>query len=123
MRARIAFLKRLKEQAWLVALFSPIVVLVIISLIRWHKDTEAESSHVTSQTEISSAEVSMIVAKPLTELLAMEVYVEAKEENLVTVIDPQKVFGKGYANNIFTTTSRSSSFQQVACLAKSGFAL
>ena len=81
------------EQLWLILLLAPL--LVIITLIWTHAQSNKKqivnvSNSITGSSsravfavsvEISSAELVAIVAKPLGELLAMEVYLDNKQKN------------------------------------------
>jgi hypothetical protein len=74
------------EQFWLILLLAPL--LIIAALVGPNFQANKEQTHnarssSTKQSvsiEISSAELALIVAKPLSELLAMEVYSDHKQK-------------------------------------------
>jgi hypothetical protein len=74
------------EQLWLIFLLAPLLVVATFissQYIPQNKQIVMASSSVflAVSAEISSAEVAAIVAKPLSELLAMDVYFDAKQNN------------------------------------------
>jgi hypothetical protein len=81
-------LRRLfNEQLWLLLLLAPL--LIIATLVSPHFissksqviNTKRASAMLAVSAEISSAELVSIVAKPLTELLAMEVYFDHQSKS------------------------------------------
>jgi hypothetical protein len=80
-------LKRfISEQLWLILLLAPL--LIVATFIGSQSSAQKKqiviagsSAFLAVSAEISSAEVAAIVAKPLSELLAMDVYFDAKQNS------------------------------------------
>lgn len=83
-----------KEQLWLVFLLAPLLVVAMLVGQHFHanesvsvKTKHRMSAAMAAAVELSSTELATIVAKPLTELLIMEVYSDTAKrgQNLVRV--------------------------------------
>jgi len=76
----------LNEQFWLILLLAPLLIIAALVGPKFQTNNEQTLNVRTSSTkqsvsiEISSAELALIVAKPLSELLAMEVYSDHKQK-------------------------------------------
>jgi len=71
------------EQLWLIGLLCPLIVLATLGVMKYSKSDDAavfdtESKVLLSQVQLSPAEVAMIIAKPLGELLQMKIYYDPK---------------------------------------------
>jgi hypothetical protein len=111
-----SLMSKISEQLWLFALLTPILVFLGFGLIKWQaQPTGTQSSQSAGsvvanwKTEISSVEVAKIVAKPLNELLAMEIYNDALASETVAALDATEVYLNGNSNRLFTTGRRNSS--------------
>lgn len=84
------------EQLWLIFLLAPLLIVAFLITENYQptKQRIILSKHSTNlplSVEITSAELAMIVAKPIGELLAMDVYIDYKQASrpslLMTSID------------------------------------
>jgi hypothetical protein len=73
------------EQFWIFALLTPLVVFAVLGVKHLqaknnshNSSTETLDEVVTASAEITSAEVALIVVKPIGEILAMQVYLDEK---------------------------------------------
>lgn len=79
------------EQLWLIFLLAPL--LIIAFMITEHYEPTKHQILLSEHTgglsfsaEITSAELALIVAKPIGELLAMEVYIDYKQASTVNLL-------------------------------------
>jgi hypothetical protein len=105
------------EQLWLFALLTPLIMLAVLGAMHWrtaknkntHNDAELLVQMMVS-TEITSAEVALIVAKPIGELLEMQVYFADKSSRrrgeLLAELTVDEVFGNGASNQILVYSHR-----------------
>jgi hypothetical protein len=105
------------EQLWLFALLTPLIMLAVLGAMHWrtsaskntHKEAELLVQMMVS-TEITSAEVALIVAKPIGELLEMQVYFAEKSSRrrgeLLAELTVDDVFGNGASNQILVYSHR-----------------
>lgn len=105
------------EQLWLFALLTPLIMLAVLGVMHW-KSSANKSSHKEAEllveimvsTEITSAEVALIVAKPIGELLEMQVYFADKSSRrrgeLLAELTVEEVFGNGASNQILVYSHR-----------------
>jgi hypothetical protein len=76
----------LNEQFWLILLLAPLLIIAALVAPNFQANSEqtrnarSGSAMQSVSIEISSAELALIVAKPLSELLAMEVYSDHKQK-------------------------------------------
>jgi len=79
-------LRFLNEQFWLILLLAPLLIIAALVGPNFQANNEqtrnakSGSAMQSVSMEISSAELTLIVAKPLGELLAMEVYSDHKQK-------------------------------------------
>lgn len=79
-------LKRLlNEQLWLIFLLAPLLLIaaLVVPQLQSNKKpmlTASTNAMLSASIEVSSAELASIVAKPLSELLVMEVYFDHKQK-------------------------------------------
>lgn len=77
----------LNEQLWLILLLAPLLIIATLVGTQLQPNKKQmisvnnSSAMLTASLEISSTELASIVAKPLSELLAMEVYLDIKPKN------------------------------------------
>lgn len=76
------------EQLWLIGILVPLVVLAVLGVNRLSSPQRSDAvfdesrAYVVSQAQISAEELSRIVSMPLTDLMNMEVYIEAGSSQL-----------------------------------------
>jgi len=111
------------EQVWLFALLMPLVVLATIGVVHLHnksKNTRNESEalvQAVTSTEITSAEVYMIVEKPIGELLAMDVYDSVRRgDELIAEQTTQDIMHNDASNKMLVTQPRRSEASMVTYL-------
>lgn len=79
------------EQLWLIFLLAPLLI-VAFFIAEHYQPTNRKvilSQHNSSlpvSLEITSAELAMIIAKPIGELLAMEVYIDYKQASMPSLL-------------------------------------
>lgn len=79
------------EQLWLIFLLAPLLI-VAFFITEHYQPTNRKvilSQHNSSlpvSLEITSAELAMIIAKPIGELLAMEVYIDYKQASMPSLL-------------------------------------
>ena len=79
------------EQLWLIFLLAPLLIIAFMITKHYEptKDQILLSKHtggLSFSAEITSAELALIVAKPIGELLAMEVYIDYKQASTVNLL-------------------------------------
>lgn len=105
------------EQLWLFALLTPLIMLAVLGAMHWraiaNKSTHNETEFLVQimvSTEITSAEVALIVAKPIGELLEMQVYFADKSSRrrgeLLAELTVDDVFRNGASNQILVYSHR-----------------
>jgi len=101
------------EQIWLLAMLVPLVLLASLGLVHW-ESSNSKNTHskvetqvqIVASTEITSAELAMIVAKPIGELLAMQVYSVVLKGDELVALTAEDVFRNGASNKILITQHR-----------------
>ena len=107
-------LKRLLgEQLWLIALLAPLVVFAVLGVMTYNKKHssvfKAEARVLLSEAQLSRADLAMIVAKPLGELMKLKVYFdeESSTDNaLVATLSTQGSIARDSSNVILLNQSR-----------------
>ena len=107
-------LKRLLgEQLWLIALLAPLVVFAVLGVMTYNKKHssvfKAEARVLLSEAQLSRADLAMIVAKPLGELMQLKVYFdeESSTDNaLVAALSTQGSIARDSSNVILLNQSR-----------------
>jgi hypothetical protein len=105
------------EQLWLFALLTPLIMLAVLGAMHWRasasKNTHKEAEllvEIMVSTEITSAEVALIVAKPIGELLEMQVYFADKSSRrrgeLLAELTVDDMFRNGASNQILVYSHR-----------------
>ena len=79
------------EQLWLIFLLAPLLIIAFLITENYqqinHKIMLSKhTNHLSASVEITSAELAMIVAKPIGELLAMEVYIDYKQASKANIL-------------------------------------
>lgn len=97
------------EQLWLIFLLAPLLIVALFITEHYqptnHKVILSQhNANLSVSVEITSAELAMIVAKPIGELLAMEVYIDYKQASrpslLTTSIDDGSNLGNEAYNRV-----------------------
>lgn len=116
------------EQLWLVGILTPLLVLAVLGAIRLSKHHQNDAvidesrAYVVSQAQISPEELSRIVSMPLTDLLNMEVYIEAGSSQLrgdpvmMSALSDSRSFLMRTQELILTNRSRRVRFNMLAYL-------
>ncbi|MGJ8619988.1 MAG: hypothetical protein ACSHWN_06630 [Methylophilaceae bacterium] len=94
------------EQLWLVFLLAPLLIIAFLITEQYQPVKQqmmyAKNSKALSMSvEITSAELAMIVAKPLGELLAIEVYMDYKQASKPNFLMASKEDGGNVENEVY----------------------
>ena len=115
------------EQLWLFALLTPLIALAVLGVMHWQAKSKSHNSKaetlievVTGSVEITSTEVALIVAKPIGELIKMQVYFEEKTSRkrgqLLAELKVEDVFLNGASNQMLVSARGRNSFQALTYL-------
>ena len=103
----------LGDQLWLIALLAPLVVFAVLGVMSYNKKHssvfKAEARVLLSEAQLSRADLAMIVAKPLGELMSLKVYFEEKsnaDNALLAAFSAQDSMPKYSFNAILLNQSR-----------------
>lgn len=94
------------EQLWLIFLLAPLLIIAFFINKHYqpinHKVMLSQhNANLSVSVEITSAELAMIVAKPIGELLAMEVYIDYKQASRPSLLTTSIDNGSNLGNEVY----------------------
>lgn len=110
------FIQVFIEQVWLFGIIMLLMTLAGLGVASWkksdrnHAHSQLQPPHIASEMqEMTSAEMAIIVAKPITALLKMRVYFDdkaSKSNQLVAELSEDDIFLNGTSNKVLAHQSR-----------------